>query len=363
MRRSAPSRRIRRWLVAGLSLVGLGVALLQEVLAPQSAMGTEGTESAAAAEEGLSDLDALNVALTSSRAACEAALPAHHSHERAVATWNLRWFPFGTAPEHADSDHESDIRWMACVMAHLQADIIAVQEVLNNDAAQAAQKRLLSRLDELTGGRHRIVLDECAADSQHVGFIYNAKRVQLLEEHVEASLNPGGSACRFRLRPGVSGRFRFLEADDVIDELTIIAVHFDSGVTGRDHGNRLRSLQALRELTANADQQTLAIGDFNTMGSKGKSNSAQESAQEERDKLESRSGLTRLVPQQPCTHYQRGHASELDHALVTASLGRKAHLTTWGPCAARQCQTLGKAFSAFSEHVSDHCPLRVALTN
>ena len=351
-RRSRASRRVRGWVVTGLAVVGLAVALVKQVV-------DEGLIAGAGwSDERLGTAQQRSAAFATSLAACEESLPERDSPDHAVASWNLKWFPYGTAPERERAGRETDVRWMACVMAHLQADVIAVQEVLNDARGKAALKRLLAQLDELTSGRHKIVLDECSDRAQHVGFIYDSKRVSLLEHHVETSLNPSKQACGWRLRPGVSARFRFADAEGDVDEVELIVVHLDSGVTMRDHRNRLRSLENLRELVAASEEPTLVIGDFNTMGSE--SASTQESSEQECKLLEERSGLVHLTPRFSCTHYYHGQAVELDHALATRSLAKTLQVESLGPCAARKCEKLGRAFSDYVHRVSDHCPLKVS---
>jgi hypothetical protein len=112
-----------------------------------------------------------------------------------IGTWNLRWFPRGTARGN-DPERRTDVAWLACAIAELDVDVLAVQEVLDDPEARSAALALTARLDRLTGGRFKLGLDECKGSGrQHVGFLWNSKVVDIEQIEPLAALNPGKSAC------------------------------------------------------------------------------------------------------------------------------------------------------------------------
>jgi hypothetical protein len=161
-----------------------------------------------------------------------------------IASWNVRWFPLGSDDGKNLAEH-TDLDWLACAIAQLDVDVLAVQEFLDNAEARAARLDLIEKLDALTGGRHRIELDECAGGRrQHVGLLWNEARVTLDDVRSIAALNPKGAMCAASLRPGIGAHARFVDGTD----LHVISVHLDSGEEARDYEHRGRSVRALASL-------------------------------------------------------------------------------------------------------------------
>ncbi|HMI93890.1 MAG TPA: endonuclease/exonuclease/phosphatase family protein [Polyangiales bacterium] len=279
-----------------------------------------------------------------------------------VGSWNLRWFPRGSA-HGRDLDRRTDVRWMACAIASLDVDVLALQEVLQDPEGRAALLDLGERLDALTGGRWRAQLDECAGSGrQHVGFLYDARRVQLRDARAVDALNPGRSACDRSLRPGFGAHVRFADGSAA----QLIAVHADSGTTQRDFDNRQRSMARLGDVLAGLrrdDHDAIVLGDFNTMGCK--DCVPAHSAADELAAFDAQ--LTTLQLKRVgaddtarCSQYYRGHAGLLDHVLVSSASPRwsRSALETFGPCAALACASTprGRSLSALTT-LSDHCPL------
>ena len=306
-----------------------------------------------------------------SAAECEAALRTHARRAKGAAprigTWNLRWFPRGTASGH-DSERRTDVSWLACAIASLDVDVLAVQEVVQDPEGRAALLDMSARLDQLTGGRWRGELDECPGSGrQHVGLLYDANRVELRDAGAVAALNPGRSACDRNLRPGFGAHARFADGSAA----QLIAVHLDSGTQARDFGNRQRSVERLRDVLPALRQQrggrdVIVLGDFNTMGC-----ARCEPASSAADELAAfdaqlAAASLRRVPgaQAPlCSEYYRGHAGLLDHVLITRDADPRwshAEVQSFGACAALACAAppRGQTVEAF-QHLSDHCPLVV----
>jgi endonuclease/exonuclease/phosphatase family metal-dependent hydrolase len=282
-----------------------------------------------------------------------------------LGTWNVRWFPLGSKNGKNLAEH-TDIAWLACAIAWLDVDVLAVQEFLDNPAARVAQQELLAQLDALTGGRHQLELDDCAGSGrQHVGLLWNEARVKLESARSIAALNPAGSMCASSLRPGFGARARFADGTD----LHVISVHLDSGIEARDYEHRATSVHALRELLPalrSTDQDVLVLGDYNAMGCSKCAPAV--TASDELGALDATVGrlsLRRL--EHPlgnrCTHYYKGHAGLLDLAIASAPLRERVVRTgAEGVCEALACERPKRGERPLAwDTLSDHCPVIVQL--
>ncbi|HJL20057.1 MAG TPA: endonuclease/exonuclease/phosphatase family protein, partial [Sandaracinaceae bacterium LLY-WYZ-13_1] len=288
-----------------------------------------------------------------------------------VASWNLRWFPDGSS--HGPSEQPTDVEWAACVLAALRVDVVALQEILLHARGRAALARLTDRLDALTGGRWESRFDGCRRDGrQHVGFLWDASRVEARRWTALAELNPLGG-CAHHLRPGLAVDLRWRGGLD----LHAVVVHLDSGREARDHGHRRQSLVALEDALGRLraqrmDDDLLVLGDFNTMGCRtcpGQAQAARELAW-----LDARIGgmqpalrRVRVAEGRPaCTEYYRGRGGLLDHVLASVpmrELSPGARLEAAGPCADHPCRLPRGRDVPFLQRLSDHCPIVVELSD
>jgi endonuclease/exonuclease/phosphatase family metal-dependent hydrolase len=309
-----------------------------------------------------------------SPAACEALMRARAqraSRGPRIGTWNVRWFPYGNAdPEQ--TAQRTDLGWLACAIASLDVDLLAVQEFIQDAGGRGALSELIAKLDALTGGRWAADFDDCPGDGfQHVGFLFDGQRVELQSARMLAALNPGRSACDRSLRPGFGAYARFAGGGP---DLYVIALHLDSGTTARDFSNRARSLSALSPALAELsrgrpDRDVLVLGDFNSMGCS--DCSPRVAARNELERVDAdlaALGLRRLAgpAQQACSQYYRGKAGALDHIAARdgmEELAQQALVETHGPCRDLECgpAARGEDVDAW-QHLSDHCPLVIELT-
>ncbi len=292
--------------------------------------------------------------------ACEGA-PAFHAveGELRVASLNVRWFPDGHSRPRAD-DEGTDLAWLSCIIAKSGFDVLAVQEFKQGPSGREALAQLLDRLEARTGVRYSARLDECPENGrQHVGFLWNTRRVRLDEFRQVDEVNPLGG-CRGRLRPGLEARARFASGS----ELLLLTVHLDSGRVERDFGHRQQSFAALRrwaERPLGDAAGALILGDFNTMGC-GRCDLPQDGESEIASLDSTLPGRLALPEGAACSEYYRGHAGLLDHAIfVPRRGGLRAAASVLGPCAARHCARAPRS-DAYVTRVSDHCPLLVRLT-
>jgi len=296
---------------------------------------------------------------------CQRALrfrPARQPGVARVGTWNIRWFPDGGPGKTPHATRATDLAWLACAIATLDVDLLAVQEFKTHARARAATRELLGLLDRFTGGAWQIELDDCPnVAGQHVGLLYDGRRVQRLSGRRFDALNPHGEACKNQLRPGQGGYFRFPGGLD----LHVVSVHLKSGTQRRSLDLRRRTLDAFPEVRRSVrsdapDDDLLILGDFNTMGCSACTPSI--SAAEEIDSVDrylESVGFRRVEPDRDCSEYYRGRGGLLDHLVVSESMAEaprwKARVA--GYCRADACSAVHGAMPPAYERLSDHCPL------
>lgn len=301
----------------------------------------------------------------SSREACLALLehvPRRETNRARLASWNLRWFPDGSTGGRSETP--TDIEWVACLIATMRVDAVAVQEIVLHARGRVAVDRLLARLNALAGGRWRAIFDECPRDGrQHVGWLIDGARADVLASRQIDELNPAGGGCAHRLRPGAAVRLRFAGGLD----LWAISVHFDSGVEARDHGHRRVSYGALVRAAAalgTDDGDVIALGDLNTMGCSRCARPIEASAEIAALDAVLAPSLVRLPSAVACTEYYRGRGVLLDHVVASTSmreLPANPRVDVHGPCAHHRCRLPGGVRPPMLEHLSDHCPIVVEL--
>jgi hypothetical protein len=156
-----------------------------------------------------------------------------------IGTWNIRWFPRGCPSNQACPDLTTDIPWLACTIAWMNVDLLALQEILTTPDAEFSLNALRAELERLTGGSWQVDLHACGSPStQHVGFLWKGARVALLQltdvwELNGAATGATANACAGNLRPG---RYAWAKTPIGVD-FHILSVHFDSGTTDRDYKN------------------------------------------------------------------------------------------------------------------------------
>ncbi|MFO7179732.1 MAG: endonuclease/exonuclease/phosphatase family protein [Pseudomonadota bacterium] len=299
----------------------------------------------------------------SSRAACLSALqdperPRRPEGVARMAAWNVRWFPEG-APGLGGKRGGTDLVWLACALALLDADVIVLSEIKAHPRGRTALNEVLARLGELTGGTFHARLDECQpAPAQHVAIVWNGARVRAHGFEVYGELNPRGAPCRDQLRPGLGGYFRFPGGLDV----EVVGVHLKSGADPRALALRQKSWEAFASVrarvgTARKDDDIVVLGDFNAMGCR--SCSPALDAAGEREKLARSVPGFVLPPAEPaCSHYYDGRGALLDFAITTSTMreARNARVSVEGLCRELGC-FVGDALPDAYHRLSDHCPV------
>jgi endonuclease/exonuclease/phosphatase family metal-dependent hydrolase len=283
-----------------------------------------------------------------------------------VGSYNLRWFPDGRPGRISDGRATKDLDWLACVIASLDVDVLAVQEIKASPRTREVTRQLMARLDLLTGGRWRSELDDCPDSTElHVGFFYDSVRVEAGHWQTLGELNPLDSACAQQLRPGLAGYFTFKGGLD----LYIVSVHFKSTRTERSLALRARSLArlpaALARLKADLhDDDVLVVGDFNTMGCDQDCTprvSPEQELARLSDAVAGPNHRLRLVPSDSdCTQYYRGRATRLDLFVAADTMQELLPASTVhvrGVCVELGCRRVkAQQMPLAFKRLSDHCP-------
>jgi endonuclease/exonuclease/phosphatase family metal-dependent hydrolase len=275
------------------------------------------------------------------------------------ASWNLHWFPDG---EPGQSSSGADLAWLACTLAWLDADVIAVQELKQTPRARQALSDMLAELNRLSAGRYTARVDDCGNRvPQHVGLIWRAARVTARDVRTLGELNPSGEACGRQLRPGLAARLAFPGGLD----LTAVSVHFKSMPDERALDLRETSFAALpgvlRDVQRRSqDDDLLVLGDMNTMGCEDCQpplSSLDELSAADGDLR--KNGLRFVGADAPGSHFHAGGPALLDHAV--ASLGMRelppqqlTHVA--GRCAEPRAASRRHA-KQLKRRLSDHCPI------
>jgi endonuclease/exonuclease/phosphatase family metal-dependent hydrolase len=295
-------------------------------------------------------------------------LPRDFSGTLRVGAWNVRWFPMGCSPSEVCPENRTDVEWLACTIAWMDVDLLAVEEILETQPAVQAMTDLRNRLDALTGGSWQIDLSDCGeSGAQRLGFLWNARKVQLSGQADSCELNGAApeaactDACVGRLRPGRYARARSTKTGGA--DFHILAVHFDSGRNNTDYQRRRIADERIPFVEIDdaplfdTDSDVVVLGDLNTMG---REEPPQVSAVEEIEILDEElaPGFARLRPQFQCSEYFQGRGGLLDHILVSTAMqedGPGTRLT--GYCAVERCAPIQGAMPAAYERLSDHCPI------
>jgi endonuclease/exonuclease/phosphatase family metal-dependent hydrolase len=266
-------------------------------------------------------------------------------------------------------ENATDIPWLACTVAWMHVDVLALQEMLVTPDAQFSLNSLRAELDRLTGGSWQVDLQSCGgASDQHVGFLWKSARVALLQltdawELNGAATGPTANACAGNLRPG---RYALAQTPIGVD-FHLLSVHFDSGTTTRDYAHRRQAAQRIGQIRVGntpilqLDHDVLVLGDYNTMG---KQDAPPVSAQEELAVFdrELSPGFRRLPMTPNCTEYFEGKAGTLDHIVASTSMQEVAATArVTGYCAVAGCAPIAAAMPAAAERLSDHCPVVVEI--
>jgi hypothetical protein len=286
-----------------------------------------------------------------------------------IGTWNVRYFPDSQEDTQPDEEKRTDVPWLACAMASLDVDVLAVQEFKSTDASLEKQDELILRLNELTGGDWQIQLAPCEPkEVQHPGFVYDATRVTGSNFREIPTLNPG-STCTNEASPGFAGYFSIHGGPD----FHLIAIHFQAGSTKSAMVNRDDSIATMQSVMDEAngvvpDTDIFFTGDFNTAGCSDcdPALSSLDEVAELADTVNAMDTPSWLVgASEDCTRQVDDELPLLDHFVLSQSteeVPTEAVAHVGGICEETQCDRLSNWLEDARDTLSDHCPVTLDLS-
>ncbi len=317
-------------------------------------------------------------AVWSNQAGCETSLSQGHRMALPskttvrLGTWNVRWFPIGSAPDDQHGQGEAtNLNWLTCTLIWMSLDVIAVQEILATSEATKALNSVIGTLSKKTGDTWKWYRQPCGRpEDHHIAILWNESRVALSNFEslweFNAKADSPRKPCTYGLRPGqyVQVRSRVPKGAD----FHLIAVHLKSGPNVFALEERQKALnridRAVKPLL-DSDQDVVILGDFNTMGAGDWHSQKSELKYVRRMVGKEKPGFDDLPLTPQCSHYFRGRGGWLDHVLVTKSMKEvnvsTAHVT--GYCALSDCQRIKGNYPQAYRSLSDHCPVVVEIQN
>jgi len=277
-----------------------------------------------------------------------------------IVSWNIRNFPLDERPQDPDLGYSrrTNICDLETVLAHLDADILALQEV--NDTRRfppilrrAVTDRRMGIRFSAGGGRF----------GQHLGIAWNLDALELVSEPLDVT----ETVFEEGMRPAFAAPFRSRRSEGI--DFTVIVVHLESG--RQNFGDRRRQNRALAEwieswVEATGDPDVILLGDFNTTGSP---RGGFEGELQSMVTILGRAGLRLLPNETGCSSYWEGgdrdgvqQASLLDWVFLGGFSADQpvVPVQAWLHCARLECADLisrpGHEDGTFWD-VSDHCPL------
>jgi endonuclease/exonuclease/phosphatase family metal-dependent hydrolase len=289
-----------------------------------------------------------------------------------VATWNVRWFPTGTAPDQNQGPTApTDLDWLTCAIQWMQVDVLAIQEILATPEATHALKTLTRQLSAQTGDAWRWHRQPCGRpNNHHVGLLWNDSRVSLSKFDSLWQLNAKASSprnpCASGLRPG---QYAYVESREKNGaDFHLIAVHLKSGPNVFALETRQKAFNRIDKAVASLlkrDRDVVILGDFNTMGAGDRQSQRSELKYLRRFVAKEKPGFSDLAVHPQCSHYFRGRAGQLDHILVTKGMKEVAvtSIQVTGYCALADCQRIRGDYPLAYRRLSDHCPVVLEIEN
>jgi endonuclease/exonuclease/phosphatase family metal-dependent hydrolase len=252
-----------------------------------------------------------------------------------IATWNIENFPKATTtPE-----------FMADLIASMDIDLVAVQEI----TSESAFEELLDRLPNHEGTLSSHTYSD--GTFQKVGFIYKTPTIELTDTNLLFS----GSGYNFP-RPPLQSTVSVYADNALIRSLTAIVIHLKAGVDPESTQRRTDALIALEgylqsQVDGPGNDDIILLGDFN-------------------DVLTNDFGLEVFAPFTDSSGEYTVHTwdlaqaggetylpsrSILDHIVSTISIGPSFNLAT--------IPDLDGEFWNYENSVSDHLPVVISLPN
>lgn len=275
-----------------------------------------------------------------------------------IAHFNLRNYPLDERPQSPKLGYSrrTNICDTEDVLAGLEAQVMGFVEVCDT-------RRFPPILRRAGGDRPmRILFSQGGGQGgQHLAVAWDKDVFELVEGPIEIReivVKPG-------LRPGLAVRLKSRTEPDL--DFTVVEIHLDSGREDLEH--RLDQVRLLREwieewVARTGDRDLILQGDFNTMGGRNASPSAE---LRRVDEILAGAGLQRLDNTTGCSQYWEGPGgadgvfqSSLLDLVYLSGLEATGPARSWLHCQRLQCGDLvsrpGEEDGTFFD-VSDHCPV------
>lgn len=255
-------------------------------------------------------------------------------------------------------DRDTDPDAVAAALAELDADAVAVQEILDREPFA----RVVADAGARAGRDYAVALvPYCGKVDRgpiYLGVVYDAARLELV-----ASRGLAGAGRCAAEQP--NGMLALLRARDG-RQFALASVHMKAGGKAWDHQRRRKEWRwltaALPVWTAELAAPVVVAGDFNSTGY------LQGDSDERRfiDRTLDERGLQLPTGTLDCSEYwqqEPGHylVSLLDHVLAPEVLTFSAP-EVLGMCAELGCEAQLFAPEGF-DGVSDHCPVRIGIVD
>lgn len=271
-----------------------------------------------------------------------------------IGAYNIRNFDYDERYRISTNKVE-----LASMITALNVDVLSVEEINNT---QEFEKFVANKLPG-----YGTELSRCGGEhGQHLGFVYNKNKVELLAFNEDLSISEPGTpgSCDSGSRPLAIALFQIKATKQKFYGFT---VHLKSGSQAASLKKRNEQykiiMNTMNELKSKTGVKDFYVaGDFNTTEyvSRG-------SDYVELNKAVKEMGMIDLASNLKCTAYYWGGTDDgiespsmLDHVLATPGLvkTKTAEAKAYGHCATASCREVPiKELGISYESVSDHCPV------
>jgi endonuclease/exonuclease/phosphatase family metal-dependent hydrolase len=250
-----------------------------------------------------------------------------------VGTYNIR--RFGVEPTDVDA--------LTTIVKRAKVDVLAVQEIQSAAKARDLARRLSMELS----------LSRCGGRSEmFVGFLYDARRVRLVETREYPELDPGGGGSCAGDRPGLVASF-----DGADRRFELLVFHLAAGSERERVAQRKEQWRRAHRIAKLSKVPVAILGDANSTG-------YLDDREGERTFIDGEAAKADMeVVSAPlrCSEYFQPEPpalrpSLLDHVVATPHLVRPGSIAVQGYCAELACRPADSPPREFTT-VSDHCPV------
>lgn len=262
-----------------------------------------------------------------------------------VTTWNTEWL--GADTTRGPRDKNRQIRSIRQVIDSIRADVVALQEVVTNEA--------LSRVaDSLSGSWSAILANEVPSD-QKMAYVYNNQTIRPISNGLavvgagDAWAN-GRFPFRFTFRTDIAGGQRTISAFNIHGKAT------DSATRERDYERRVNDFRALANYLNEfySDTSVILLGDVNdiSVGSVVDPN-LPSPLLPFTDNPTAWNVVTKPLEERGLATYIGFNRSFLDHIILSQDLSPFIHRT--------YVEAPTAYLSSYTATVSDHVPVTLRL--